>query len=316
MSIFLDALANKNNGTPPIWMMRQAGRYHSHYRKIKERYSFEEICKIPEVASEVAIGPINDFGFDAGILFSDILFILEGIGYTVSFNPGPIIKANNNQSYQNADFLEFQAKAILLTKQKLGKIPLIGFVGGIATIHYFVNKSLDSHKKHTNLQNFLEEILEIYISNIMLQINAGVDAIAILDSKPTQSSEYWNSIQKIIDKIREKSKIPIIYYTQNCENHANLQGISCIGFNSIFNLPILLQKYSGSCAIQGTFDQQNLTLPYSQCCKLVDQYFKEILEKTTKIQRCGWINGLGHGILKDSLEENVRYFIKKSREIF
>jgi uroporphyrinogen decarboxylase len=316
MSIFLDAIANKNNGTPPVWMMRQAGRYHSHYRKIKERYTFEEICKTPEVASEVTMGPINDFGFDAGILFSDILFILEGIGYDVSFNPGPIIMANDSKCYQNADFLEFQAKAILLTKKNLGEIPLIGFVGGIATIHYFVNHSKNPQKKHTNLQNFLEEILEIYISNIMLQINAGIDAIAILDSKPTQGNEYWNSIQKIINRIREKSNIPIIYYTQNCENHANLEGVSCLGFNYAFNLPELLQKHSGNFSIQGTFNQQHLTLAQPQCCKLIDQYFNEILEKTTKTQRNGWINGLGHGILKDSLEENIRYFIKTSREVF
>ena len=77
---FLNALANVPQSTPPIWFMRQAGRYHSHYQNLKTKNSFEELCKSPTLAAETAMGPINSFDFDVAILFSDILFPLESLG--------------------------------------------------------------------------------------------------------------------------------------------------------------------------------------------------------------------------------------------
>ena len=74
--LFQNALKRIKQKTPPIWFMRQAGRYHSHYRKLKEKYSFEELCKTPDLAAEIAFGPIHEFDYDVAILFSDILFIL------------------------------------------------------------------------------------------------------------------------------------------------------------------------------------------------------------------------------------------------
>lgn len=69
MNRFQKTLRRENTERPPVWFMRQAGRYHSHYQKMKERYSFIELCRIPEVACEVTMGPIRDFDFDAAILF-------------------------------------------------------------------------------------------------------------------------------------------------------------------------------------------------------------------------------------------------------
>ena len=88
--LFLNSINNIPQSTPPIWFMRQAGRYHSHYKEFKKKYSFEELCKNPELSSEIACGPINEFDFDIAILFSDILFVLEGLGMSLKFDPGPI----------------------------------------------------------------------------------------------------------------------------------------------------------------------------------------------------------------------------------
>ena len=87
---FHQALNRIEQNVPPIWMMRQAGRYHKHYQSLKQRYSFEELCRQPELACEVTLGPIEDFDFDAAILFSDILFPLDFLGMGLSFRPGPI----------------------------------------------------------------------------------------------------------------------------------------------------------------------------------------------------------------------------------
>ena len=93
---FVNAIRLKEQNIPPIWFMRQAGRYHSHYQNLKKKYSFEELCKTPELAAEVAVGPVNEFDFDIAILFSDILFILEALGMDLKFDPGPILSQELN----------------------------------------------------------------------------------------------------------------------------------------------------------------------------------------------------------------------------
>ena len=95
-SKFYNALNQIPQVTPPIWFMRQAGRYHSHYQQLKLKYTFEELCKNAELAAEVACGPVEEFDFDVAILFSDILFVLEGLGLKLEFNPGPIFKEELN----------------------------------------------------------------------------------------------------------------------------------------------------------------------------------------------------------------------------
>jgi len=82
---FQNAIKKIPQDTPPIWFMRQAGRYHSHYQALRKQHSFEELCKAPELASEVAMGPIQDFDFDVAILFSDILFPLEALGMGLKY---------------------------------------------------------------------------------------------------------------------------------------------------------------------------------------------------------------------------------------
>src|SRR6266576_6002958 len=86
---FQNALARREQSTPPIWLMRQAGRYHEHYQALRQKYSFMDLCKQPELAAEVAMGPVLDFDFDAAILFSDLLFPLEALGFGLSYDDGP-----------------------------------------------------------------------------------------------------------------------------------------------------------------------------------------------------------------------------------
>src|SRR5215470_12072688 len=82
---FQNALARWPQPTPPIWLMRQAGRYHRHYQALRAHNSFMDLCKQPELAAEVALGPILDFDFDAAILFSDLLFPLEALGLGLQY---------------------------------------------------------------------------------------------------------------------------------------------------------------------------------------------------------------------------------------
>jgi len=141
--LFQNALVRQKQNIPPIWFMRQAGRYHSHYRSLKEKYTFEQLCKSPELAAEVAYGPIKEFDFDVAILFSDILYVLEGLGLELKFDPGPkfssYININNMKDYANIDqaldHLKFQSDAIKITRERISNSKsLIGFVGGPWTL--------------------------------------------------------------------------------------------------------------------------------------------------------------------------------------
>ena len=140
---FQNALKLKPQDVPPIWFMRQAGRYHKHYQKLRERHGFMELCKEPELAAEVALGPVNDFDFDVAILFSDLLFPLEALGMGLVYDPGPKLDrrltreelAHLRSVDEAVAHLEFQKKALELTRERLPKEKsLIGFVGGPWTL--------------------------------------------------------------------------------------------------------------------------------------------------------------------------------------
>ena len=88
-TLLLAALARRNARRPPVWFMRQAGRYHRHYQALRARHEFMALCKQPALAAEVTMGPIEEFGFDAAILFSDLLFPLEALGMGLRYEPGP-----------------------------------------------------------------------------------------------------------------------------------------------------------------------------------------------------------------------------------
>ena len=116
---FYNALNQISQSTPPIWFMRQAGRYHSHYQQLKLKYTFEELCKNSELAAEVACGPVEEFDFDVAILFSDILFPLEGLGMPLQFNPGPVFGEFLNQDNINKFLQKSKKKFENLFKIKI-----------------------------------------------------------------------------------------------------------------------------------------------------------------------------------------------------
>src|SRR5437879_6309388 len=125
---FQNALARRPQTTPPIWLMRQAGRYHRHYQALRAKHSFMDLCKQPELAAEIARGPVLDFGFDAAILFSDLLFPLEALGTGLEYtNRGPQLgwqlseqTISQMRSVEDAwPHLLFQGEAMRTTRDRL-----------------------------------------------------------------------------------------------------------------------------------------------------------------------------------------------------
>ena len=138
-------LFEREENRVPVWFMRQAGRYHKHYQAIRKDREFMKMCKSPELACEITLGPIEDFKFDAAILFSDLLFPLEHLGMGLNYLQGPPKLAFHVEDEENlkkigpigdaTNFYKFQADALSLLKNQLPKgTSLLGFVGAPFTL--------------------------------------------------------------------------------------------------------------------------------------------------------------------------------------
>ena len=323
------ALQCKNYDCPPIWFMRQAGRYHEKFQIKRQQHSFVEICKNPQLAAQTALDPIVDFDFDIAILFSDILFSLETIGIAVDFNPGPQlqpyldnIKIFDQLKPKPVSYLEFQPEAILATRSVIPNDKgLIGFVGGLFTLYAFAvqaNNNIDNNIFDDRFKKFMDLMTPNLIKIISMQAQANPEAIIILDSKTglmphhIYKHYYLPYLQELIN---QNYGVPILYYSLgssvSCLDHIAKLNVSGLGIDYQNNIPDMINRYP-NLAIQGNFWQNFLHLPASKCKIHIQQFLNDMKDKNTK----GWICGLGHGITPRAKQENVNLFVKELRNYF
>src|SRR5436853_1396564 len=195
---FQNALARRAQSTPPIWLMRQAGRYHRHYQALRARHSFMELCKRPELAAEVAYGPVMDFGFDAAILFSDLLFPLEALGMGLEYTDrgpqlGTQLDENSISRLRSIDEawpdLLFQGKVMRATRERIpSNRSVIGFVGGPWTLFVYAVEgthkgSLVNSKRLLPLfPRFCETIVPLLERSIASQLDNGAEVVMVFDT--------------------------------------------------------------------------------------------------------------------------------------
>lgn len=337
---FIKALNRRNEGTPPVWMMRQAGRYHAHYQNLKKSHTFEELCKQPALAAETAMGPINDFDFDAAILFSDILFPLEVLGTPLEFAPGPKLgfhlkSVDDLNRYTTPDMskMDFQAEAIRLTRKSLpADKSLIGFVGSPLTLYVFAVHG--THKtdlsdaraglKDGRFPGLMDKLLPLMLANMISQANAKPDVVAIFDScaGDINLDDYEHIYLPYLTRLLSDFKaacpdMPVIYYGQNIGlkywKLLKALPIDVLGIDHRQDLAQALTQLSDRFAIQGNFDPDFLTLSEEECAEKIDTFLDKIQSLPAALRK-GWIAGLGHGVTPQAKENNVRAFIKKLRE--
>ncbi len=200
---FLNACHCRPNDRPPVWLMRQAGRALPEYRKLKETHTFVQLVQNPELAVEVTLQPVRRFGFDAAILFSDILVIPEAMGQTYRFKEtGGVIMDFAIQSKadieklsvtQVCEKLSYVDKALRLLRQELGdQTALIGFSGSPWTLATFMMEGASVPKYGRALALFREDpktysalaekLTAAVTAYLQMQIATGVDAVQIFDS--------------------------------------------------------------------------------------------------------------------------------------
>ncbi|MBI60352.1 uroporphyrinogen decarboxylase [bacterium] len=327
-SLFINACYNKNTARPPIWFMRQAGRYLPEYQALRSNYSFLEMVHTPSLACEVTLQPITRFGFDAAILYSDILVISEAFQLHFDFieGKGPQLResqlsvaeiATSLAKQPDVETLSYVYDAIKLLKPELKETPLIGFSGSPFTVAcYLIEKQ--SSKTFSNihslinsdpdlLHTILDRLTAVTITHLSNQIKAGVNAVQLFDT--------WGSIlsgtlyhdfslaymQKIVSAISAYN-IPIIIYSKDTKHKIkSLASLNCNVISVDWDTPIssLITHYP-TLAWQGNLNPHTLlkSLPDSlKETKLICDSMKESQ---------GFIFNLGHGILPKTPLDHVK----------
>lgn len=334
-SLFLNALHCQNKDRAPIWIMRQAGRYMPQYRAIREKFSFLEMCHQPELAATITKMPIDAFGFDAAILFSDILVIPEALHVGLRFEEGkgPIIERplrseadiTSLPTPEIESALDFVAKAIKITKSQL-TVPLIGFAGAPFTVaSYMIEGGSSRDLKKTkqwmlrhpaSFHSLLKKITDCTIAYLKLQVSSGVNAIQLFDSwantlAHAQFQEFSLHYMKTILEALRTLNIPIIVFCRGSSVFAEqLATISpaAIGLDWQVDMAHLRQKISKNIALQGNLDPDIL---YGDAAT-IKREAKKIMMGMKREE--GFIFNLGHGIHPDTPMDAVKTLVDCVKE--
>lgn len=333
--LLLKALKGEAVSRPPVWMMRQAGRYLPEYRVLREKYGFFERCQTPELACEITLQPIDIVGVDAAILFSDILVVPQAMGLEVQLIeskgpvlPQPIQQASDLQRItvpEVDETLGYVFDAIRLIKTELnGRVPLIGFAGAPWTLLCYMvqgkgSKTFDEAKAFCYTQSalahqVLQMITDTTIAYLKGQVKAGVDTVQIFDSwggllSPRDFEEFsLRYIRQIVSAL--KDEVPVIVFAKGA--WFALEEMAATGANGLgvdwCITPERARKFAGDhVTLQGNFDPAKLFLPIPEIKKQV----KEMID-AFGVER--YIVNLGHGILPTVPVDHARAFVDAVKE--
>lgn len=321
----LKALGCQNQGRPPIWLMRQAGRFLPKYQALRQKYSLWQLFHQPELAAQVTLLPFEMLPFDAAILFSDILVIGEALGFKVIYPEGQGPYFEPRLTLESLKHLKLcpVEETLSYVKQTIGflrpnlKVPLIGFCGGPFTVaSYLLTRTILQdwvEQSPEALHQLLDHITAATIDYLKMQVAAGVDAIQIFDSWANLLDDQQfldfscQYLQKILDALKP-SKIPIILFCRNSSLrpgplvHLAPSGIS---FDWHQPMKILRKQVPSHIAVQGNLNPEIL----KASTDVIDQAVEEILSSMNG--EAGFIFNLGHGVLPDTPVANVQYLVEK-----
>ncbi len=335
-SLLIKAAFSQPTERPPVWMMRQAGRFMPEYWEIKNKYSFLEMCKTPELAADVTMLPVDLLDIDAAILFSDILVTAEAMGGDLSFTQGVGPRfANPVRTQEDVDLLDtevvhklqYVADAIKVIQQRLnGRIPLIGFAGAPFTVmSYLVEGGSSKDFKRTKLllhnepelaHALLGKIAKVTADYLNLQIEAGVNAVQIFDSWAMALA--WDDykefshryITEIISKLNRRD-VPVISFCKGSSVFAPLMaeaGPDVVSIDWNADLLDIKRRLPQAVAVQGNLDPHIL---YADKKVIKDRIYK-LFERMRGEN--GYIFNLGHGIMPDIPFDNVKYAVDVIKE--
>lgn len=333
--LLLRALRKEKVERPPVWMMRQAGRYLPDYIKLRKKYDFFTRVQTPELACEITLQPVDQVGVDAAIIFSDILVIPQAMGLTVLMEEGKGPSLPKTISTQKdidelitgnaTESLKHVTDALTLTKKELNqRVPLIGFAGAPWTILCYMvqgkgSKTWDKAKQfaYTTPQlahQLLQKITDITIDYLKAQAKAGADTLQVFDSwAGSLSPADFNIFSKpyllqIADAL--KDDVPVILFPKGswyALKDLSESSAAGIGIDWCITPQFARELTGNKITLQGNFDPSKLLAPIPEIKKSV----KEMID-AFGVQN--YIANLGHGITPNVPVDHAKAFVDAVKE--
>jgi uroporphyrinogen decarboxylase len=336
---FLAALAGERQKTPPIWLMRQAGRYLPEYRALRAKTStFLEFCYTPRLAAEATLQPIRRFGFDAAILFSDILVVPDALGQTVSFETGdgprldPICDAEGLAKLRREPDWDRLAPVFEALDRVKGALPmetaLIGFCGAPWTVASYMIAGrgtpdqaparLFAYRHPDLFGRLIDKLVDASAEYLRRQFAAGAEAAQIFDSwagvLPPAEFERWcvAPIVAIAAKVRaETPTARLIAFPRGAgaqlAKFAGLPGIDAIGLDTATEPKAAIASLPERLALQGNLDPLALVAGGRR----LDEQIERVL---SGFEGRPHIFNLGHGVLPETPVEHVERLVARVRD--
>jgi len=333
--LLLRALRKEKVERPPVWMMRQAGRYLPDYIKLRNKYDFFTRVQTPELATAITLQPVDQVGVDAAIIFSDILVIPQAMGLEVLMEEGKgpslpkTIKTQQDIDALNtenaAEHLKYVLDALSLTKKELnGRVPLIGFAGAPWTLLCYMiegkgSKTWDKAKQFAYTEpklahSLLQKITTITIEYLKAQVRAGADTVQVFDSwagslSPADFKQFAQPyLLQIADALKDDA--PVILFpkgTWYALKELSESSASGIGIDWTITPQVARQLTNNNITLQGNFDPSKLLAPIPQ----IKQWVKEMIDD---FGAQNYIANLGHGITPNVPVDHAKAFVEAVKE--
>jgi uroporphyrinogen decarboxylase len=326
---FLRACRGEPITETPIWIMRQAGRYLPEYRALREKHSFLEVCTVPELCAEVTAQPIDRFGFDAAILFQDILIPLLALGVPLDFDPGPRLGLQvagredvDRLRWQGMDALPHVRTVVRAARERLaGRVPLIGFAGAPFTVGAYLVEGGGARdlsrtraflaRDPDSFARLLDLLATATIDYLKAQIGAGADAVMLFDTQAgwLPPAEFARTAAASADRVlRALPKgTPTIYFAL-APSVGHLEALRTVhadvfGLDYRVSLAQARAILGNTKGVQGNLDPAVLLGPGEEIVVGAEAVLRE------NRGRPGHIFNLGHGIFPDTPVENVKLLV-------
>ena len=335
---FLEVLSGRRQQTPPIWMMRQAGRYLPEYRELRARAgSFLDLCFTPEYAAEVTLQPIRRFNFDAAIIFSDILVIPHALGRSVRFEAGegprldPLDTPEKIAALStNADFVRLEPvyEALRRVRRELdSKIALIGFCGAPWTVATYMVAGrgtpdqgparMLAYSHEDAFKKIIDVLVENSIQYLLGQLKAGADALQIFDTwagvLPPREFARWSiePTRRIVEGVRKQApEAKIIGFPRGASallpDYVEATGVDGVSIDWTAEPSLIRSRVQNRVAVQGNLDPLALIAGGAALDRAVDDVLSSYAGGRL-------IFNLGHGILPETPIAHVEQMIKRVR---
>ena len=333
--LLLRTLRKETVERPPVWMMRQAGRYLPDYIKLRDKYDFFTRVQTPELACEITLQPVDQVGVDAAIIFSDILVIPQAMGMEVLMEEGKgpslpnVVKTQKDVDLlltKNAeDNLKYVYDALSLTKSELnGRVPLIGFAGAPWTILCYMvegkgSKTWDKAKQFAYTQpelahELLQKITNVTINYLKAQVTAGADIVQVFDSWSgiLSPGDFKIFVQPYLLQIADalKNDAPVILFPKGswyALNDLSKSSAAGIGIDWCITPQLARKLTENKITLQGNFDPAKLLAPVPQ----IKQWVRDMIDSfgTQK-----YIANLGHGITPNVPVDHAKAFVEAVKE--